>query len=116
MFARKVCYAFVRPKSKYLELVLFLGREVRAPQVRRADRSSKTKIAHTLRITHRDEVEAPITDWMREAYEYSAAPPAAKKAGAKTTAKTVKKPAAKASSAKMLRVVSGYWLKKVAPI
>jgi len=27
-----------------------------------------------------------------------------------------RKPAAKASSAKMLRVVSGYWLKKFAPI
>ena len=27
-----------------------------------------------------------------------------------------RKPAAKASSAKMLRVVSGYWLKKLAPI
>ena len=24
-----------------------------------------------LRITHRDEVEAPITDWLREAYELS---------------------------------------------
>jgi hypothetical protein len=37
--------------------------------VRRVDRSSKTKLAHLIRITHRDEVEPPITDWLREAYE-----------------------------------------------
>jgi hypothetical protein len=27
---------------------------------------------HVLRITHRDEVEAPVTDWLREAYDFSA--------------------------------------------
>ena len=79
MFSRKVCYFFVRPKPKYLELCIFLGREVKAPQIRRADRSSKTKIGHTVRITHRDEVESPITDWLREAYAYSEAPPPEKR-------------------------------------
>lgn len=68
MFARDTCYAFVRPKKSLLELCVFLGREVKAPQVRRADRRSKTKVAHTIRITHRDEVEPPITDWLQEAY------------------------------------------------
>ena len=74
MFSRKVCYFFVRPKPKYLELCIFLGREVKAPQIRCTDRSSKAKICHTVRITHRDEVEAPITDWLREAYAFSEAP------------------------------------------
>ena|SRR6187399_886638 len=83
MFARKVCYFFVRPKLSHLEVCVFLGREVRSPQVRRADRTSKTKVAHLLRITHRDEVEAPLTDWLREAYDLPdtlgrAAPPKAK--------------------------------------
>src|SRR5437867_6248878 len=73
MFSRNSCYFFVRPKRSYLEICVFLGREVKAPQVRRADRASKVKIVHTIRIVHRDEVEAPITDWLREAYEYSAA-------------------------------------------
>ena len=68
MFARQSCYFFVRPKRNFLEVCVFLGREVKAPQVRRVDRCSKTKLAHTIRITHRDEVEAPITDWLREAY------------------------------------------------
>lgn len=81
MFSRKLCYFFVRPKEKHLEVCVFLGREVKAPQIRRVDRTSKTKVAHTLRITHRDQVEAPITDWLREAYEFAAP---ASKAGAKT--------------------------------
>ena len=34
-----------------------------------SDPKSKTKIANILRITHRDEIEPPITDWMLEAYE-----------------------------------------------
>jgi hypothetical protein len=71
MFSRKSCYFFVRPKKSFLEVCVFLGRSLRAPQVRRVDQTSKSKLAHFIRITHRDEVEAPITDWLREAYELS---------------------------------------------
>lgn len=71
MFSRKSCYFFVRPKRHFLEVCIFLGRSVKAPQIRRVDRASKSKMVHMLRITHRDEVEAPITDWLREAYELS---------------------------------------------
>ena len=71
MFARKVCYFFVRPKTKYLEVCIFLGRALRAPQVRKVTPSSQTKFANIVRITHRDEVEAPFTEWLREAYEVS---------------------------------------------
>jgi hypothetical protein len=73
MFARRSCYFFVRPKRQYLEVCVFLGRTVRAPQVKRVDRASKSKVVHVVHVTHRDEVEAPITDWLREAYEYSGA-------------------------------------------
>ena len=98
MFARRSCYFFVRPKKSFLELVVFLGRPVKAPQIRSVDRASKTKIAHFIRVTHRDEVEPPITDWLREAYELQdprAAQPKAKKTARKTPAKskkTAKKP------------------------
>ena len=78
MFARKACYAFVRPKRSVLELVVFLGRTVRAPQIRRAEASSRTKVAHVIPIRHRDQVEAPITDWLREAYHLQDAAPAAR--------------------------------------
>ena len=73
MFSRKSCYFFVRPKKSFIELCVFLGREVKAPQVRRVDSASKSKIVHFIRITHRDEVEPPVTDWLREAYEFSGA-------------------------------------------
>jgi len=71
MFSRKSCYFFVRPKRNFLELCLFLGRAIKAPQIRRVDRSSKSKVVHIVHVRHRDEVEAPITDWLQEAYELS---------------------------------------------
>jgi hypothetical protein len=71
MFSRKSCYFFVRPKRNFLEVCVFLGRTLKAPQVRRVDRASKYKIVHVIQIRHRDEVEAPITDWLREAYGLS---------------------------------------------
>jgi hypothetical protein len=103
MFSRKSCYFFVRPKTSFLELCVFLGRELKAPQVRRVDRASKSKIAHVIQIRHRDEVEAPLTDWLQEAYELSDA--AAPKAGRKRTgskpssAPTPKKKAARKTGA-----------------
>ena len=69
MFSRKSCYFFVRPKKNFLELCVFLGRTLKAPQVRRSDPASKSKVYHIIHMKHRDEVEAPITDWLREAYE-----------------------------------------------
>ena len=68
MFSRKSCYFFVRPRRNYLELCVFLGRALKSPKVTKAVRSSKTKVAHLIRVRHRDEVEPPITDWLREAY------------------------------------------------
>ena len=83
MFSRKACYCFVRPKKSFLEVCVFLPRGLKHPKVRRADPASKTKVANLIRVVHRDEVEAPFTDWLQEAYEYSggaAARPAAKPA------------------------------------
>src|SRR5512140_313400 len=73
MFSRKSCYFFVRPKRSFLEVCVFLGRVVRAPHVRRVNRTSRTKVAHVFHIRHRDEVEAPITNWLKEAYDQSEA-------------------------------------------
>jgi hypothetical protein len=69
MFSRTACYFFVRPKRQFLEVCVFLGRSLRARQVRRSDRTSRTKVAHTIHIRHRDEVEGPIVEWLQEAYE-----------------------------------------------
>lgn len=69
MFARRVCYCFVRPRPTYLELCFFLDVPVVAPQIRTTTAASRTRTAHLLRLHHRDEVEAPITDWLRRAYD-----------------------------------------------
>ncbi len=71
MFSRKSCYFFVRPKRNALEVCVFLDRALKAPQVRSAGRASKSKTYNIIQIRHRDEVEAPITDWLQEAYELS---------------------------------------------
>jgi len=75
MFARKSCYFFVRPKRSFLEVVVFLGRAIRAPQIKKVVESSKTKRAHIIHVRHRDEVEPPLTDWLQEAYDFHAQPP-----------------------------------------
>jgi hypothetical protein len=75
MFSRRACHFFVRPKKNFLELCVFLGRAVKAPQVRRTDRVSTSKVVHVIQIRHRDEVESPITDWLQEAYDLSDQPP-----------------------------------------
>jgi Domain of unknown function (DUF5655) len=71
MFSRKACYFFVRPKKKVLEVWFFLRRTLKAPMVRKTLQSSKVKVAHLVHLTHRDQVEAPLTDWLMEAFETS---------------------------------------------
>jgi hypothetical protein len=107
MFARHVCYVFVRPKRKVLEICIFLDHALRGPRVRRADRKSKVKFANLVHIQHRDEVEPPLTDWLGEAYTLldrlaaakdtsanAGKPRAAAKAKARKTATTKAKAAA----------------------
>jgi hypothetical protein len=101
MFSRKACYFFVRPQKNRLEVVFFLDREVRGPQIRKVVESSRVKRAHLVHIIHRDQVEPPFTGWLRDAYgledRLAAAPRAAKKAAkprsGKTRASTKKRPA-----------------------
>jgi len=115
MFSRTSCYFFVRPKKSYLEVCVFLGRPLKSPLVRRAVPSSKTKTAHIIQVRHRDEVEAPLTDWLEEAYEWSAvaakakaqaqaqAKPEARATAAAVGAKPKRVPAAKAKTVKKKR-------------
>jgi uncharacterized protein DUF5655 len=89
MFSRKVCYFFVRPKKKLLEVWFFLGRTVKSSMVRKTMASSKVKIAHLVNVTHRDQVESPLTHWLKEAFD----------ASVDLSAKVRKKPARKKKSA-----------------
>ena len=57
----KASYFFVRPKKKVLEVWFFLGRTLKSTMVRKTLQSSKAKVAHLVHITHRDQVEAPLS-------------------------------------------------------
>ena len=107
MFSRKSCYFFVRPKKSFLEVCVFLGRPVNAPQVRRVVRSSKTKLAHIIQVRHRDEVEAPLTEWIEEAYQYSENA---------QNVRSVKGPSAKARSPKAKTAKKAKSRKRKAPL
>ena len=91
MFARKACYFFVRPKRSALEVIIFVGRTIKSPMVRKTVATSHTKVAHLLNIVHRDQVEPPMTDWLLEAYRLQdavAARPARRVSARKKAKKT----------------------------
>ena len=71
MFSRSSCYFFVRPKKRVLEVWFFLGRSLKAPLVRKTQSASKLKVAHLVHVTHRDQVEPPLTVWLKEAFKTS---------------------------------------------
>ena len=104
MFSRKSCYFFVRPKKNYLEICVFLGRAVNAPQIRRVDSASKTKLVHFIRVVHRDEVEPPITDWLKEAYDL--ADPARRVPGRRPTRPKAPAPRRKGASRRRTKKTS----------
>jgi hypothetical protein len=101
MFSRTSCYFFIRPKRQWLELSVFLPRAIKSPLVKRVEPKSKVKFANIARITHRDQVEPPLTEWMREAYDFEAIAKTIKrsavrkKAAAKTTRAQPKKTTAR---------------------
>jgi Domain of unknown function (DUF5655) len=98
MFARKTCFFFVRPKRNFLEVVIFLGRAIKSPKIKKIHESSRIKRAHVIQVRHRDEVEAPLTDWLLEAYQFEPVARSVKVSKAKTV-----KPAKKAKTPKAAR-------------
>ncbi len=69
MFSKKVCYLFVRPKKSYLETCIFLPEAVDSAAITRTQRVSKTRVANTFKLTHADQVEEPLTEWVKQAFE-----------------------------------------------
>ena len=100
MFSRKACHFLVRPRRNFLEFIIFLGRAVKAPQIKKVHEASKVKRAHLVQVRHRDEVEPPITDWMKEAYELQDQLPTLRKTAARTK---VKPKARRAAARKTVR-------------
>jgi hypothetical protein len=47
----------------------FWARPLKHPLIRKTVPTSKVKVGHLVHVTHRDQVESPITDWLQEAYD-----------------------------------------------
>jgi len=69
MFSKRICYFFVRPKKSYIEVCFFLRHKIDDPLRLKIQTQSKTKVAHSFRLIHPDQVEEPLTDWIRESFE-----------------------------------------------
>jgi Domain of unknown function (DUF5655) len=69
MFAKKVCYFFVRPKKTFLEVWIFLPREIEGLTSTRGA-AKKVKYCNLFKLIHPDQVESPLTDWIAESYDY----------------------------------------------
>jgi hypothetical protein len=71
MFARKTCYLFVRPKKRFIEVNLFLEQALQSELIKKVSSVSKTKYVHVLELVHSDQVDQPLTDWIKEAFQIS---------------------------------------------
>jgi len=71
MFSRKTCYAFARPKKSFVEVNFFLPTALDSELLKKVTAVSKVKSVHVMQLVHEDQVDEPLTDWLREAYERS---------------------------------------------
>ena len=64
MFAKKVCYFYVRPRKRFLEVWIFLPRKIEG-LISMQGPSKKEKYCNLFKLVHADQVEEPLTDWIR---------------------------------------------------
>jgi len=70
MFSKKVCYFFVRPRKTFLEVWIFLPRKIKGLRSMHGP-SKKVKYCNLFKVIHADQIEAPLTDWIREAFDFA---------------------------------------------
>lgn len=70
MFARKLCYFFVRPRKTFLEVWIFLPREIEGLRSMHGP-TRKARYCNLFKLVHADQVEEPLTDWIREAFDFA---------------------------------------------
>jgi Domain of unknown function (DUF5655) len=71
MFARKVCYFYARPRKTFIEVWIFLPRKIEGLTAMHGP-TKKVRYCNLFKLIHADQVEAPLTDWIQEAFEYAA--------------------------------------------
>ncbi len=69
MFAKKHCYFFVRPKKSFLEVWIFLPRKIEGLTSSQSA-TKNVKYSNLFKLVHADQVETPLTDWIREAFGF----------------------------------------------
>lgn len=69
MFSKKVCYLFVRPQARFLEVVVFLSDGKLRPGFHKVQAVTRTKWAHTYKVVHADQVEGNLTDAIQQAFQ-----------------------------------------------
>jgi hypothetical protein len=70
MFSKKVCYFFVRPRKSFLEVWIFLPHKIEGLKSMQSS-AKKTKYCNLFKLVHADQVEEPLTDWLRMAFEFT---------------------------------------------
>jgi hypothetical protein len=70
MFARKVCYFFVRPRKTFLEVWIFLPREIEGLTSMHGP-TKKARYCNLFKVVHADQIEEPLTGWIREAFDFA---------------------------------------------
>jgi hypothetical protein len=69
MFSKKVCCFFVRPKKAFLEVWIFLPHEIEGLKSMQSS-AKKIKFCNLFKLTHSDQVEEPLTTWLRESFSF----------------------------------------------
>ena len=69
MFSKTVCYLFVRPKKTKLEVCVFLPETTRHPLIKSVREDRPGKVGHVFFIEHEDQIDEPVVDWIRLAFE-----------------------------------------------
>jgi hypothetical protein len=70
MFARKVSYFFVRPKKTFIEVWIFLPHTIEGLKFT-SSATNKVRYCNLFKLVHPDQVEPPLTDWLREAFDFA---------------------------------------------
>jgi hypothetical protein len=70
MFSKKICYFFVRPRKRFLEVWIFLPRTIEGLRSMRGP-TKKVKYCNLFKVVHAGQIEEPLTDWIREAFDFA---------------------------------------------
>ena len=70
MFSKKACYFFVRPRKTFLEVWIFLPHKIEG-LISTQGPTKKVKYYNLFKVVHADQREEPLTDWIREAFDFA---------------------------------------------